>query len=82
MPDYQCGCLERLADRVIGRGAAEQNALEHRAARAGVLFQAVERELDQERHAPPRDGTGERAARWLLLVACAAALAWRIAWRG
>ena len=32
--------------------------------------------------APPRDGTGERAARWLLLVACAAALAWRIAWRG
>ena len=32
--------------------------------------------------APPRDGTGERAARWLLLVACGAALAWRIAWRG
>ena len=32
--------------------------------------------------APPRDGTAERAGRWLLLVACAAALAWRMAWRG
>ena len=31
---------------------------------------------------PPRDGTAERAGRWLLLVACAAALAWRMAWRG
>jgi energy-coupling factor transport system permease protein len=32
--------------------------------------------------APRRDRTVERAGRWLLLVACAAALAWRIAWRG
>jgi energy-coupling factor transporter transmembrane protein EcfT len=32
--------------------------------------------------APRRDRAVERAGRWLLLVACAAALAWRIAWRG
>jgi len=32
--------------------------------------------------APPRDATAERAGRWLLLVGCAAALAWRLAWRG
>ena len=32
--------------------------------------------------APPRDATAERVGRWLLLVGCAAALAWRLAWRG
>jgi energy-coupling factor transport system permease protein len=32
--------------------------------------------------APPRDRAVERAGRWLLLIACAAALAWRIAWHG
>jgi len=32
--------------------------------------------------APPQDPTAERAGRWLLLVACAGALAWRIAWHG
>jgi energy-coupling factor transporter transmembrane protein EcfT len=32
--------------------------------------------------APRRDRAVERAGRWLLLVACAAALAWRIAWYG
>jgi energy-coupling factor transport system permease protein len=32
--------------------------------------------------APRRDRAVERAARWLLLVACAAALGWRIVWHG